>query len=305
MNIARCFGLSDKDKKALMTNTPAKNTGIPYESLAQQVFDEIVNQNVVNTIQVQHNVVLQGVRTKHQIDVYWEFELGGIPYITVVEAKDWGSPVEQGEIIKFWGVLKDLPNQPKGIFVTRTGFQSGAIEFAKHEGILLYELREPTNADWKGRVNGFSLNINSVIPRFESIRLVPDNDWATSEFRKLSISEAELSNAQSIFGVDTRLYDEEDTEIILDGRLLALLFPIGFEEMPPTRMAHTFDKPTFTHTNISWFPRLKLAALEATVSVGIVTQEVLIKGTDFIQFILKNVLTGEIQTFDKSAKLIK
>jgi Restriction endonuclease len=288
-----------------MKNTPAKNTGKPYESLTQQVFDEIVNQDAVKTVQIQRDVVLQGLCTEHQIDVYWEFELGGISYFNVVEAKDWGRPVDQGEVIQFKGVLDDLPGQPKGIFVTRTGFQSGAIDFAQKRGIILYELREPTDADWEGRIKGFLLNFHAAIPRFENIRLIPDNDWATSEFRRLSISEGQVTDAQGIFAVNAKLYTEDDTEITFDERFLASLFPTGFEEIPPTEMVHTFEKPTFTHTNISWFPRLKLVALEAKVSLGVVVQEVLIKGSDFICYILKDVLTGEVRAFDEGPKLIR
>ena len=65
-----------------------------------------------------------------------------MPHETIVQAKDWSRPVEQGQLILFKGVLDDLPGQPKGIFVTRTGYQSGGREFALAHGILLYELKE-------------------------------------------------------------------------------------------------------------------------------------------------------------------
>lgn len=39
-------------------------------------------------------------------------------------------------------MLEDLPGQPKGIFVSRGGYQQGAREYARTHGILLYELRE-------------------------------------------------------------------------------------------------------------------------------------------------------------------
>ena len=119
------------------------NTGKAYEKLTQAVFSQIVNQKAVDTIAVEHDVVLQGRTTKHQIDVYWEFEVGGVRYRTVVQCKDWTSPVDQGELLKLKAVLDDLPEQPRGIFVTRTGYQSGAKDFADAHGIVLYELREP------------------------------------------------------------------------------------------------------------------------------------------------------------------
>lgn len=55
-----------------------KKTGIPYETFTQHIFNSILNQNAVKTIEVQHDVILQGKTIAHQIDVYWEFEIGGI-----------------------------------------------------------------------------------------------------------------------------------------------------------------------------------------------------------------------------------
>jgi restriction endonuclease Mrr len=118
------------------------NPGNPYEELSQIVFQSILSQGDLPNVAVQHNVTLRGKHTNHQIDVYWKFEVGGIQYETIVQAKDWKNPVNQGELLKFKGVLDDLPGQPKGIFVTRTGYQSGAKEWAFAHGILLYELKE-------------------------------------------------------------------------------------------------------------------------------------------------------------------
>jgi len=92
-----------------------------YELLVQEIFHALLKQKEVQNIDVKHNVTLQGKTTTHQVDVYWEFEKGGITYRTVVQAKDWATPVVQGELLKFKSVLDDLPQQPRGVFVTRTG----------------------------------------------------------------------------------------------------------------------------------------------------------------------------------------
>lgn len=88
-----------------------KNTGQPYEKLTQQIFAEILNRDEVTSIEVRHDVTLAGKTNEHQIDVYWEFERGGIRYATVVQAKDWATrAVDQGETFKFKTVLEDPPN---------------------------------------------------------------------------------------------------------------------------------------------------------------------------------------------------
>jgi hypothetical protein len=95
-------------------------------------------------------------KTNHQIDVYWEFTKAGITYRTVVQAKNWSRPLDQGEVFKFEAVLRDLPGQPRGIMVAANGYQSGARETAAACGIAVYELNpepEPpritlTNTGW-------------------------------------------------------------------------------------------------------------------------------------------------------------
>ena len=94
----------------------SKNTGKPYEKLTQKIFSQIVNQNSVQNINVQHDVTLLGKTTSHQIDVYWEFEVGGLQYQTVIQAKDWKNKVKKEQMLAFKGILDDLPSGTKGVF---------------------------------------------------------------------------------------------------------------------------------------------------------------------------------------------
>lgn len=124
-----------------------KNTGISYEELVQEVYQALLaggsgKDNMTN-MKVQHNVVLQGKSgTSHQIDVYWEFEIAGIKYATIVEVKDWKTPVKQEQLHSFKTVLDDIPGFPHGVYVSRGGFQSGAKAFAEYNGIKLMQITE-------------------------------------------------------------------------------------------------------------------------------------------------------------------
>src|SRR5262249_7559290 len=117
------------------------NTGIPYELLVQAIFQEILQQDRVPNVSVQHNVRVRGRTTKHQVDVLWRFLVGGIEYTTVVQAKDWRAKITKAAVLAFRAVLDDIPGQPRGIVVTRTGFQSGARELAERHGMGLYLLQ--------------------------------------------------------------------------------------------------------------------------------------------------------------------
>ena len=287
----------------------AINTGIPYEKLTQQIFDQIFNQNSVPTIKVEHDVRLQGKSSvTHQIDVYWEFEKGGITYRTAVEAKDWGKPVNQGELFKFNCVLDDLPNKTIGIFVTRTGYQSGARKFAEHHGICLYELSEPTDAYWDGAIKIIDTTFGMFAPpHCEGFKPIWDREWITKEEEKLHITEKEF--ILKIAG-DTKFYDENDQEIgtvqSVVQSVVDSFYPPKPTEMVPTKKTHTFDKPAFIRTGIPKFPRLKINAMEATFSVSKVVEETIhFDFGDFVGFVLKNVIEGDQEIFDKDANLIK
>jgi Restriction endonuclease len=119
-----------------------KNTALSYELLVQAIFQAINDQEEVANLIVERNKTLQGKTTPHQIDVYWKFEKAGITYENIVQAKDLQSPVKQGQLIEFKGVLDDLPGQPRGIFVTRSGYQKSAKTVAIKNRIILYELDE-------------------------------------------------------------------------------------------------------------------------------------------------------------------
>jgi hypothetical protein len=97
-------------------------TGRSYEFVTQGIFQLLVDLDSPRRISLQRNVILQGKVRPHQIDVYWKFEMGGVEYQIIVQAKDWSRPVEQDKLICFKGVLDDLPGQPRGIFITRSGY---------------------------------------------------------------------------------------------------------------------------------------------------------------------------------------
>jgi hypothetical protein len=203
--------------------------------------------------------------------VYWKFEKAGVPYETIVQAKDWSSPVDQGELFKFNCVRWDLPGPPKGIFVTRTGYQSGAREYAEAHGIILYKLREVaprssvriTTLGWanykvipmalrgskkneepmEGRILGFlwtvfepqfsDFNFQPDILWLEQAPLTPNVDFSTIKFPCLPFR-------------DIILYDENHTAVSnLDLVLQQALEVMKAEKVDKKHVVHAFENPTF------------------------------------------------------------
>ena len=155
------------------------NTGKSYERLAQAVFMVINNaeRSGMETIDVQHDVVLQGKDTKHQIDVYWEVKVGIITHRVIIQAKDWKNKVPKNEMLAFDRIIKDIPGCV-GIFVSKSGFQSGALEVAQANNITVCELRNPVDSDWDGLIKIIKISMHFRSPFSENITFFVDKEWA-------------------------------------------------------------------------------------------------------------------------------
>lgn len=154
-----------------------KNTGKAFEKLVQEVYQSFLdyesNRNGYRNINVQHNVRLKGkTGVESQIDVYWEFELAGRTYSTLVEVKDWNSPVKLEQVRNFKSVIDDIPGFPNGIFVSKSGFQSGAKKYAEAHGITLIQLSESSE---------FIIQMRNVVTYYDSAAFDIDEAWIAEE----------------------------------------------------------------------------------------------------------------------------
>ncbi|HIF9056378.1 TPA: restriction endonuclease [Photobacterium damselae] len=106
-----------------------------YEDLVSRLFK---NELPLDT-EIEQLKVFQGKDTKHEIDISYNLKIAGVNYLNVVECKLWNRKVGKREMQAFHATIKDI-GANKGIFVTSVGFQSGAIEIAKKNGIALVKV---------------------------------------------------------------------------------------------------------------------------------------------------------------------
>ena len=119
------------------------NHNTEYERFTQEVYQQLLNCRHLNIANVRHNIKLEGRSgCKHQIDVYWEYEMDGVKHRVAIECKNYSKHVPKEKVCAFQGELADLDGV-EGIMVSKKGFQSGAKQYAKAYGISLKELREP------------------------------------------------------------------------------------------------------------------------------------------------------------------
>ena len=124
-------------------NATAMNPNTEYERFTQEIYQQLLNCRHLNIANVQHNIKLEGRSgCKHQIDVYWEYEKDGVKHRVAIECKNYSKHVPKEKVCAFHSKISDL-DCVEGIMVSKKGFQSGAIQYAKAYGISLKELREP------------------------------------------------------------------------------------------------------------------------------------------------------------------
>lgn len=93
---------------------------------------------------------VNGARGTHSIDVLVTFDVFGIETIWIVECKLWKRPVPKEKVLALTSIVQDI-GADKGIIMSESGFQSGAIVQATHSNIRLTDLKglsELTESDF-------------------------------------------------------------------------------------------------------------------------------------------------------------
>lgn len=149
-----------------------KNTGKEYEDFVGAIQQSLINaegMSHLKNIKVEVNKKIEDRNgILRQFDVYWEFNLGGYDYKTVIECKDYASAVTIDKIDAFIGKTQDIPGL-RLIYATRTGYQSGAQKKAEQYKIDLLIIREGVDEDWAAPdgtplIKTINLNIVAITP---------------------------------------------------------------------------------------------------------------------------------------------
>lgn len=82
---------------------------------------------------------LKGARGEHDIDVLVTFEKFGIKSTWIVECKYWDTAIPKEKVLALQAIVDDV-GADRGILVSKTAFQSGAIKQASKSNITLTSL---------------------------------------------------------------------------------------------------------------------------------------------------------------------
>ena len=88
---------------------------------------------------IKNNVKLKAHDGTYQIDVYATFRFMELDFKVLCECKQFKSPVKRDVVALLDGKIRSLGAQ-KGIICSTSGFQKGAIKYAKEHGIALFQI---------------------------------------------------------------------------------------------------------------------------------------------------------------------
>lgn len=267
-------------------------SGLEFELLVRAIYEQILSQEDIKNIMVQHDVKKEGRSgQKHQVDLYWEFEVAQTVHRVAVECKEYKNPVQIGKIRDFYGALEDLGNT-SGVFVTTSKYQKGAITYAQSKGIQLKIVETPTDE----RVDTFTTNIhlNNLYDVKASPRL--DMDWL------IDIANIEEGTPICIEALqDELILQDVDGNYVCSFYELECKLPRSNESRK--NLSHTYS---FTDTFLTWpnspYQPLKILGIDYTYNEVVNTTSSVSKFRVEAEKLLKDVMDDKLFMFNKSVE---
>jgi restriction system protein len=87
------------------------------------------------------DVTIQGVRTKHDVDVLVKSHHYGFDVTWIIECKHWKEPVSKLHVLALREIITDV-GADRGILLCEAGFQSGAVEAANLTNVQVTSLAD-------------------------------------------------------------------------------------------------------------------------------------------------------------------
>ena len=266
------------------------NPNKEYEKFTQEIYQELVNNDVLKPTRVLHNVKIKGKSgQEHQIDVYWEYEIAGSKHKVAIECKNYDKTVAIGKVRDFYGVLSDL-NNVAGIMVTKVGYQAGAKKYALKYGIELKELRAPFLSETIFGPMKFNINISTrhclflVDEKYSQI-----NHFNLVEYRRkfneITQDRIYTTHIPLILASDI-ITDSTGTQIAsLDG--IKSNTPMDSD----SDIIHRFED-AYVQTKWGW---IKINEIKFEYEYRNHSRIISIYAKDFVKAILKDALSGEVK----------
>ena len=119
------------DQEYVCSITPTE-----FEKYCLEILAGFAEEEQLCNFKITHDVRIPVEDGTYQIDVYAVFTAMGVEFKVLCECKQYSSPVGRDKVAILNDKLKSV-GAHKGILLSTSGFQSGAIQYAKVHGIAL------------------------------------------------------------------------------------------------------------------------------------------------------------------------
>jgi hypothetical protein len=206
-------GMGTKNNRKKKSATAQQAAAREYEQLVQRVLEGLYLQQHQNVV-VKHNVQLPckartstGAAITRQVDVLAQFVGAEHQQDLVVQAKNWNHPISLPVIDSLSGMLISLEKPHRGMMVTSSYFQKGAILVAQQQGLELCVLRQSRAMDFsEGKIPTIDAQLHLMSTRTDDVQLMikPSDLELFGELFK---------NAQNANPTEVKLYNEAGDEV--------------------------------------------------------------------------------------------
>lgn len=154
----------------ILENIVTEMTPSEFEIYCLELLTNISNN--LNGCKIEHNQICITDDGQYQLDGVIEFECFGVRYKTIVECKKYLNKIKRSQIQILHDTIRST-GAHKGIFISTSSFQKGAMDYAKKHGIALLQI-----------VDGYVLTIqNSISPTIRDYYLIPKYFFAMYDLK--------------------------------------------------------------------------------------------------------------------------
>ncbi|MEU6408255.1 hypothetical protein [Microbispora sp. NPDC046933] len=267
-----------------MVGGTSSMTSTEYEKLTRLLVRRIAERSPVTTTRLEHNVVLPGRASAHQIDVLWEFTVqSGHAHRVIFECRRKSRSLEQNDALAFKGVVEEVGYDSiptTGVIVHLTGFQLGARKIADTYGLIILEMRTPSDKDVSGRVMEIHISMTGRVP------VIRDIGMDVSVLLSDALSGPVLNRALEIEEPGGRRVSVMD--LLQDSEL----HPMAEPPTPLHRVTRRFDPPVVL--TVSGRPAAEVRSISATVGEELTDPfDCTVGGRERLAWMVKNALGGK------------
>lgn len=123
-------------RKKMSDMTPTE-----FEKCCYEILRGNAEEKGYKNFEITHNKIVQTQDGGYQIDIYSKFMILDFQFVMLCECKRYASPVKRDVVLTLHGKLNSIGAQ-KGAIISTSGFQSGAIKYAKEHGIALIKAED-------------------------------------------------------------------------------------------------------------------------------------------------------------------